>query len=328
MEHHPRPGFALRRHPRRLALTFALLALLLVASGVLGATFRGDAAARAEAPLATREVAMHLVFPDSPAAGLLTVTLFLLDDGSDLSSRIAEGKTAMLARFPGALELTASEVQAQFNISDNVRWPGLSASWSYNPAGASNAMPAQALLSAITAGAEGWSNAGGSGWKYVYAGPSVTATGCNGVPGELPRDATNVVGWGHIVSGYWGYTCWWRGPEKVEGTSFNALQEFDIVFENGPGIPYTPNALKALALHEFGHGLGLGHTAPALCPGHVMCAGSGATTFLSLTRDDIEGVVSLYGLAPTPTPTTPSPTPTPLPVSPKARSFLPAVARD
>lgn len=274
---------------------------------------------------------MHLAFPGIEDGGQLTISLFLIDDGSDLSARIAEGRAAMLARFPGAVELGEVDVQAQFNVSDNVRWPELGVSWSYNPAGASSAMGAAAALAAITAGASGWTNAGGSGWQYTYAGQSDAAPGCNGEVGAVPRDSQNIVGWGHIASGFTGFTCWWSGPQRVEGTSFRTLQELDIIFENDPGVPYTPNLLKALALHEFGHGLGLGHTELALCPGHVMCAG--AATLQALTADDIDGVVALYGVAPTPAPTSlPKPTATATPPlfsgSPKQRSFVPAVARD
>ena len=276
---------------------------------------------------------MQLAFPDIEDGGQLTISLFLIDDGSDLSARIAEGKAAMLARFPGAVELGEADVQAQFNISDNVRWPGLGASWSYNPAGASSAMSATAALAAITAGANGWANAGGSGWQYTYAGQSDAALGCNGEVGAVPRDSRNVVGWGHIASGFWGFTCWWSGVARVEGTSFRTLQELDIIFESGAGVPYTPNVLKALALHEFGHGLGLGHTEAALCPGHVMCAGADASTLQALTADDIDGVVALYGVAPTVVPTTTpkataTATPPLFPGGPKQRSFVPAVARD
>ena len=319
---------------RRTSACLALLGVVLVSLAVAGAALLGVSnSASAGGGARSLEVVMHLTFPHTDEASALTITLFLVDDGSDLSVRIAEGKAAMLARFPGAVELTAAEVEAQFNVSDNVRWPGLSANWSYNPADASSAMSAGATLAAITAGANGWRNAGGSSWLYNYSGQTATSTGCNGQPGAVPRDGQNVVGWGHVVSGFWGFTCWWRGYEKVAETSFDPLQEFDIIFENDPGVPYTPNVLKALALHEFGHALGLGHTEEALCPGHVMCAGSGATTLLTLTPDDIAGVISLYGVAPTPTPTAapkPTPTPTPplFPNGPKQRSFVPAVARD
>jgi len=323
-------GTVNRRRIGVVVLIGLVLGALAVAAGVRGESPRP---ARAEDRSGFREVVLHLAFPDAPGAGVLTLTLFMIDDGSDLSERTEAGRAAMLARFPGAVELSDGEARAQFNISDNVRWPGLGASWSYNPEGATSALTAASAFSAITAGAEGWTNAGGSGWKYTYAGEATTAPGCNGELGAFPRDSRNIVGWGHIANGFWGYTCWWSGPQKVVGTNFSALQEFDIIFESSESVPYTPNVLRALALHEFGHALGLQHTEPARCPGHVMCGGAGATSLQTLSADDIAGAVALYGIAPTPTPTarpTVAPTATPplFPNGAKERLFVGSVARD
>jgi hypothetical protein len=207
-----------------------------------------------------------------------------------------------------------------------VRWPLPSASWLYNPAGVTPAMPAAAALEAITLGAEGWANAGGSGWHWEYLGVTDTATGCNGDPSVYTKDGENVVGWGHIAGGHLGYSCHWRSASLVPGTPYFAIQEIDIIFE--PTFAYSAQSLRALALHEFGHALGLDHTEPPACPGKAMCAGGAAMQFSEPQEDDVFGVIALYGEAPAPTPT-PNPTPVPVPPGPRPfKAISPSLARD
>jgi hypothetical protein len=271
-----------------------------------------------------REVRLTLLYPDRDEA--VEITMFAIDDGMAATDRrIAEGREAMLARFPGAVELEPAEVSAQYKLF-GIRWREPSAAWSYNPSGVTAAMQPDVAFQAILGGADGWEGAGGTPWKFHYQGETTTPTGCNGVPESIPRDGVNVVGWGAIAGGFLGYSCWWRSASQVAGTPYFEALEFDIVFE--PIFPYTPQTLRALALHEFGHALGLDHTEPNLCPGSAMCAGTAAMIYTAPQQDDLLGLVALYGLAPTPTPAIAAPTPTPtLPVFPR-RSTLPGIARD
>ncbi|MBA4179150.1 MAG: hypothetical protein C0506_01040 [Anaerolinea sp.] len=281
-----------------------------------------------------REYVMTMVFPSQPELGTLTVVMFLPQDLDD-PALAAAGREAMLARFPGAVDLEPGEVRAQYRL-DNVRWPQPSATWRYNPYEASTRIGADAALAAISAGAAGWTNAGGSGFAYSFEGYTGTPPGCDGRLGVLPKDGENVVGWGHVEGGFWGFTCWWSSAANVPETSYKTLTEFDIVFESSSTVPYTPGVLKALALHEFGHALGLAHTQDTSCPGVVMCGGSAATIQQTITPDDVAGVLALYGVAPTPTPSsspkpafTATPTPTVFPPgSKKHMNWVPAVARD
>ena len=307
------------------------LALLLACGGVLlfGFGARGGEQANATASLPDiREVRMSLAMPGGEE--VVEVTLFALEDGSPgMDERIADGKAAMLARFPGATELAPAEVSAQFQIF-GIRWREPTAKWFYNPNGPAGALEPQTAFAAILDGALAWDGAGGTPWRFDYAGPTTTATGCNGVPESIPRDGVNVVGWGSIAGGYLGFSCWWRSASLVEGTPYFEALEFDIVFE--PNFAYSAHTLQALSLHEFGHALGLDHTEESLCPGSAMCAGANAMIYTEPRQDDLFGLIALYGLAPTPTATVTPPTATPTPTPPlpdfPRRSTLPLLTRD
>ena len=282
--------------------TMWLMAAVLAAVSV-SAVLQPPAEAGEAATYPIREVTLQLMFPDDPSGARLNLSMLVLDGATPAD--IAAGKAAMLARFPGAVEATPAEVAAQYRL-DGVRWPRRSAIWQYNPSGATTLLRPEAAFAAIRAGATGWENAGGSGVHLDFGGFTASAPGCDGRPGVLPRDGANVVGWGHIAGGFWGYTCWWSAPGLVPGTAFGPLTEFDIVFEPAEAARYTPGVLHALALHEFGHALGLAHADPAVCPGVVMCEGSGATIAETPTGDDISGIVALYGVLP-PAPVTSPP---------------------
>lgn len=275
------------------------------------------------------EVRLSLAVPAGDGFEYVEITMFALDDGTaPLADRIAEGRSAMVARFPGAIELEPAEVTAQFQHF-GIRWPERFATWLYNPADGPVSMPPETAFTAIKAGGDGWTDAGGTGWRFDFLATTDTPPGCNGVPESIPRDNLNVVGWGHIAGGYLGYSCWWRSSTLVDGTPYFETTEFDIIFE--PLFPYTSASLRALAFHEFGHATGLGHTEPLLCPGQAMCEGLHALIYVSPQEDDTFGLVALYGLAPTPTPP-PPPTSTPSATATAAprpvRAVFPVLARD
>ena len=275
--------------------------------------------ARADDSPAIIEHGFDVIVPGADGPEFGHITMYALDDGADLVERVAAGEAAMVARLPGAVTVESPGARAAFKLFPTpVRWPVPSASWLYNPAGSTSAMPAEAAREAITLGSEGWDNAGGSGFHFDYLGDTDSPTGCNGIPTGIPKDGKNVIGWGHIVGGFVGYSCHWRSSSLVEGTPYFAMTEFDIIFE--PSYAYTGTRLRALALHEFGHSLGLDHTEPSLCPGRAMCGGADALTFIEPRQDDINGVIALYGVA-APAPTVP---PGPRPY----RAFGPAISRD
>ncbi len=285
----------------RLHLLLPLLALVSGIFTVLHGT--GPAPVEAANGPRVREQVLELVWPGPEGPRYGEISMFAVDDpAADMDARLAEGKAAMLARFPGASEVQTG-VTAQYRLF-GVRWPQPSASWLYNPEGSTPAMSQESAKAAVMAGSHGWDDVGGTGWHYEFLGETATPTGCNGDTTAYHKDGDNVVGWGHIVGGYLGYSCYWRGTTLVPNTPYFATQEFDIIFE--PDNAYSAGTLQALAMHEFGHALGLDHTEPALCPGEAMCAGNAALTFTSPRPDDINGAVALYGIAPTMTPTVPA----------------------
>jgi len=274
------------------------------------------------------EVRLHLLVPAGDGYDELHVSLLFADDGElAAADRHATALAAFSERFPEAIEVLEAEVAPQYRLY-SARWAEPAAAWLYNPAGANPSLSEGGAFAAVQAGAEGWSGAGGTDWKFEYTGTTTNGTGCNGVPGSIPKDGKNVVGWGPIIGDYWGYACWWSGS-AIPGTGFNRMTEFDIVFRQD--VAFSSVQLYRIALHEFGHALGLDHTQASNCPGTVMCP---AANVGSLQPDDLAGILALYGPAATPvatrTPTT-APTPTapatpPLPAGP-FRAVVPLVAR-
>jgi hypothetical protein len=149
---------------------------------------------------------------------------------------------------------------------------------------------------AIRAAADEWTFTGGANIQLLFQGTtSMASVGADGVNSVF---YSNADGNGPIA-----VTFWW--------TSGGSTTDFDIIYYDRAGTndfvwsiapTFTQFDIQAVATHEFGHALGLGHSQvigstmfPSVTPGAVSAR--------SLHTDDIQGIQALYGPAPMAFPT-------------------------
>lgn len=157
-----------------------------------------------------------------------------------------------------------------------------------------------AAISAVQQAAAGWSQQTQANIQLVYAGTttgsSLTLNNKNEVFFRNGSNGSNV------AETYY----WWDGTGK--------LVDADIVFYEGAFHFYTVSGcsggiyVENVAIHEFGHALGLGHSSLS---GATMAPSMSSycdLTQLTLEADDIAGIESLYpgGGSSTPAPTAPT----------------------
>jgi hypothetical protein len=149
-------------------------------------------------------------------------------------------------------------------------------------------LPGSAVDAAVRAGADAWFQQTTANFSFSYAGPSALTT--NGM------DNLNVVMFRNSSSGSAIATTyyWYSG---------NTMIDADIVFWDGAFRFFSGTSgctggsafyIEDIAAHEFGHALGLGHsasTAATMYPSVSSCNQSNRM----LDADDISGVVALYG---------------------------------
>ena len=308
-------------HLRSLALPacVALLGVVLLGS----ATATGSEPQAPGEPVFEDHLTLHVPGPDG---GEFVALFFLVAavEGQGPEAATAAARAELLERFPGATDVYGGAT-AEFVLS-GYYWAEHVADWTYS-AGAPESLPSP--RAAIERAANTWVQSGGS-WAFTDAGDSDAATGgCT----RAGRDDANTVGWVDLPGSTLALTCVWYSFQPPY-----LANEFDM--EIDPGWSWTNSTdrvqvdLESVVLHEFGHAFGLEHT-DQRCPGPVMCAIYNSGRLIrTLTDDDREAIVQLYGLAPTPVPSptaTPSPTvtPTPIPiVRGPLKSYAPGVSRD
>lgn len=179
------------------------------------------------------------------------------------------------------------------------RWPMTEIPYYVNPTNLDVSTPA--ALAAVQWAADAWSSQTDATVRLVYAGLSdAQAPSKNGRNEVMFRNVVSPVG---NVGGAFRYV-----------NSQNEMIEADLVFYDGgyrffsaaDGNCSSGHYIEGIGIHEFGHILGLNHSAVSTA---TMKAGATrcSTAKMSLDQDDIEAIETLYP------PTIPSPEPDPDP---------------
>ena len=146
-------------------------------------------------------------------------------------------------------------------------------------------LPGSVIPPALVAGASAWTNQTAASFRFQYAGTSSVTSNTN--------DGVNVVVFRNASSGSAiATTYWWSSGSRII--------DADIVFWDGGFTFFTGSTgcsngfyIEDIAAHEFGHALGLGHSAvtgATMYPSVSSCATGNRT----LDPDDIAGVEALY----------------------------------
>jgi hypothetical protein len=146
-------------------------------------------------------------------------------------------------------------------------------------------LPESAVEPAVQAGADVWSTQTNAAMRFTYTGRSAqTTTGYDGLNLVVFRNASS--GSAIATTYYW--------------SSGGRLVDADIVFWDAAFRFFSGNSgcaggfyIEDIAAHEFGHALGLGHsalTAATMYPSTSSCNANNR----SLDGDDIAGVLALY----------------------------------
>jgi hypothetical protein len=162
-------------------------------------------------------------------------------------------------------------------------WSQASMAYYVNPANLD--LPSSAITPAVRAGADAWRLQSDSSFMFSYAGVTTQTTNTN--------DGINVVMFRNAASGSALATTysWFSGTRIIDA---------DIVFWDG-GFQFVSGSggcsgsffIEDVATHEFGHALGLGHSAVAaatMYPSISTCSQQSRT----LDADDVAAVLSLY----------------------------------
>lgn len=173
-------------------------------------------------------------------------------------------------------------------VTFGISWPNNAAGYWVNPRNDSGVSDA-AVLESMNGAADAWGTVG-AGFNYCYQGTTTrSVVALNGFNDIFFRNQEQ----GGVIA----VTQFWRsGPDYVE---------FDIVFFEGRFQFFGINDGCAggfyiwyIAMHELGHGLGLGHPPDPTAIMYATASRCDGRTALEL--DDIAGVQFLYGIGDVP----------------------------
>jgi len=291
---------------RAIAWSAVVAAVVLVpaANTLLG----GAGGARAETPAAFHDGHLHLAVPSG--GQWYNVDIAFLVEGPEDPAKDAATAASIAARFPGAVRADEGGASAQY-VRNGYWWPSHTASWSYNSAGKPAGLSGE--LDALLAATATW---GAAGANFSYSGGDPTTANTGACSGGGP-DKRNTVGWAPQPGATLAVTCSWYLQTGNPATE----TEFDMQID--PAWNWTTGAspqidLQSVALHEFGHALGLGHSTDSSA---VMYASyMSGTLKRTLQPDDLTGIRAVYGASTQPPA---SGTPGSAPLSPPSLALRP-----
>jgi hypothetical protein len=194
----------------------------------------------------------------------------------------------------GFIDRRASVAKHLYMFGAPARWKTPIA-WRYNDAGRPQSLDIDSTTGSISAAAQKWMDVCR---VSIVRGDDTTSLPQN-MDGSSTSPGENVVGWGDLTLGAagsattsavtWDY-------ESVDAT----ITEFDMTFSST--YVTGPQMLASVALHEWGHALGLAHSniPAAVMSGPDSVANPGVpptpyTGLSDLTDDDKHGCLCLYG---------------------------------
>ena len=169
-------------------------------------------------------------------------------------------------------------------VASGPTWSAAQVSYYVNTANL-DLLPANSVEAAVRAGADSWHLQTGAGFRFAFAGQSSQST--------TTYDGVNLVVFHNASSGSAIATAYWW-------SSGSRIVDADIVFWDGAFRFFAGTTgcaggfyIEDIAAHEFGHALGLGHSASTDATMYFSTS-SCNTRNRSLDADDIAGVRALY----------------------------------